>query len=66
MNDLRKHCLGIECETARTCAYYVRKTHPHDVLFMPSQSGKQCHTYEPLHDDEVWIEKLKQLAGCVA
>ena len=52
MTNLEKHCLGFECETAKNCRLYMRKTHPHDVLFMSSVTGKDCPWYEPVHEDD--------------
>ena len=49
--SLEKRCLGFECETAKNCKHYMRKSHPHDVMFMPTVNGHNCNTYEPLRED---------------
>ena len=47
---LDKRCLGFDCSQATNCKLYVRERHPHDVLFMPSEKGSRCHSYEPLRE----------------
>ncbi len=64
--NLEKRCLGLDCDRAGNCKSYLRHQHPHAVLFMPSERGLDCHSYDPRvagEDEEAWLDKMQQLAG---